>query len=85
MEEKKEEKYIPGNYKSSKNIKVIKEITHADKKNSDGTIARTFGTWTAPNNFYYFNENTVTVLNEKDLKNPTLKQLIDNGTIFRVL
>lgn len=79
------EQYVPGRYKAIKAIKVMKQISFANKKNSDGTIARTFATWTAPNNFYYFSTDVSTELNKEDLKHPTIRQLIDNGTIFRVL
>lgn len=79
------EQYVPGRYKAVKTIKVMKQMTFANKKNSDGTIARTFATWTSPNNFYHFTTNASIELSKEDLKHKTIRQLIDNGTIFRVL
>lgn len=76
---------VPGKYKGTKNFRVLKELTHADKKNSDGTVARTFGTWAKPENFYYFSTENATVLKEEDIKNPSIIDLIKRGTIYRVL
>lgn len=76
---------VPGKYRGIKNFRILKELTHADKKNSDGTIARTFGTWAKPENFYYFSTEQATYLNENDLKNASIVDAIKRGTIYRVL
>ena len=76
---------VPGKYRSIKPLRFIKELTHSDKKNADGTIARTFGTWSKSNNFYYFSDKTSTTLTEKDLEHPSIRKCIEDGTIYRVL
>ena len=79
-------KYVEGLYKSIKPIRVVKKLSHMDKKNSDGTIARTFGTWASKaDNFIFFSNNKSVKLAKEDLKLKQIQQLIDNGTIFRVL
>lgn len=78
-------KLIEGNYTCNKPIRVIKKIEYKNKMNTDGTVARTHGTWTKPENFYYFAPNQKTKLSAEDLKNPSLQNLIMNGKIFRTL
>lgn len=79
-------RYVEGLYRSIRPIRVVRELSHMDKKNSDGTIARTFGTWAAkPDNFLFFSDTVSVMLTKKDLKLKQIQQLIDNGTIFRVL
>lgn len=79
-------KYVEGLYKAIRPIRVVKKLSHMDKKNTDGTIARTFGTWAAkPENFIFFSNKTAVTLTKEDLKLKQIQQLIDNGTIFRVL
>lgn len=75
----------PGYYTCKEPIRVIKKLEHRDKKNKDGTVARTYGTWTKPENFYYFVPGQKTTLTAEDLKNPSLQNLITNGKIYRTL
>lgn len=76
---------IPGNYTCKAPIRVIKKLEFRNKMNSDGSIARTYGTWTKPDNFYYFTPGKSTMLTEEDLKNSSIRGLILNGSIYRTL
>ena len=80
-----ETKIEAGLYTCNEPIQIVKKLKYMDKKNSDGTIARTYGTWTGKDNFYYFRPGTKVELTEEDLENPSLKNLILNGKIFRTL
>jgi len=77
--------YVPGRYRATKTLRVMKKISYANKNNSDGSVARTYATWTSPNNFYYFSPSVSVDLSKEDLEHSTIQQLIDNGTIFRVI
>lgn len=81
----KEVEFVEGDYTCDNAIQVVKELKSKDKKNAKGEIIQTFGTWTKPDNFYYFRPNQKTRLTEEDLKNPSLRQLILNGRIRRTL
>lgn len=84
--QKLDPRYVEGLYRSTTPIRVVRELSHMDKKNSDGTIARTFGTWAAqPKNFIFFNDKTSVKLTKADLQLKQIQQLIDSGTIYRVL
>jgi len=72
-------------YTSNENIQVVKALKHMDKKNSDGTIARTYGTWTGRDNFYYFRPGVKVKLSKEDLKHPTIKDLIAKGKIYKTI
>jgi len=86
QKEKLDPRYVEGLYRAKQPIRVVKELSHMDKKNSDGTIARTFGTWAAkPENFIFFSDKTSVKLTKEELKLTQIQQLIDNGTIYRVL
>lgn len=76
---------IPGKYTCDKPLRVVKELTFRNKQNKDGSIARTFGTWVKPENFWYFGPNKAVELKKEDLENPSIKQLILNGTLRRTL
>lgn len=76
---------VPGNYTCNSPIQVIKKLETRNKLNSDGSIARTYGTWTRPDNFYYFKPGTTTKLTEEDLENESIRDLILNGAIYRTL
>lgn len=83
--EEKDPRYVAGKYKSVTPVRVLKKLTSMDRKNSDGTIARTYGTWAKPDNFFYFSPDESVELNEEDLKNESLRQLIDSGKVYRTL
>lgn len=83
--EKENEAFIPGNYTCDYPVQVIKKLETRNKYNKDGSIARTYGTWTKPDNFYYFKPKQKTVLSKEDLKNPSLQNLILDGKIYRTL
>lgn len=80
-------KYLPGNYTcTGLPVQVIKKLSAENKMNSDGkTVARTYATWTKDTNFIKFTPGQKTVLVEEDMKNPSIRNLIDNGKIIRVL
>lgn len=82
---KTEGRYVAGNYTCDVAVRVIKKLESRNKMNKDGSIARTYGTWTKPDNFYYFRPSQITKLTAEDLKNPSLRQLIDNGAIRRTI
>lgn len=85
MKDEKEMELVPGFYTCSEPVQVIKKLESRNKLNKDGTIARTYGTWTKPENFYYFKPNQKTKLTEEDLTNDSIRQLILNGQIRRTL
>ena len=84
-QQKEKNDIIPGFYTCKEPIRVIKKLSYSNKTNSNGSIARTYGTWTKPDNFYYFNPGEKTVLTEEDLKNDSIRGLILNGRIYRTL
>ena len=81
-------KYIAGFYTANgAPLQVVRQLSHKNQMNPDGkTIARTFPTWaTNKKNFIHFNVNERTELTEEDMKNPSIRNLVDSGKIIRVL
>lgn len=77
-------KYLPGEYRADKFMRIIKELTTVNKKDAAGNVVKTYATWTKPENMIIFNKGINKRLTEDDLKLESIRRLIDSKTIYRV-
>lgn len=76
--------YKPGNYRSDRFLRIIKELSHKHAKDANGNIQKTYGTWATDSNMIVFSKGVERRLTEDELKLPSIQRLIDSKVIYRV-
>lgn len=77
-------RYKPGNYRSEKFMRIIKELTHTHQRDDACKVQKTYGTWANDKNMIIFQKGVERPLTAEDLKLPAIQSLIDRKVIFRV-
>ena len=80
----KKSTYKAGLYRSDKFLRVIKSLSYEHRKDANGTVQKTYGTWAKDDNMIIFQKGVPRELTESDLQLPTIRRLIDSKAIFKV-
>lgn len=77
-------KYKPGVYRSEKFLRIIKALTYQHKKDANGQVQRTYGTWATKDNVIVFQKGVEKRLSAEDVELQAIQRLIDSKVIYRV-
>lgn len=77
-------RYLPGIYRSDKYMRIIKQLTYEHRKDSEGKVQKTYGTWARDDNMIIFRKGIETPLTESDVQLPAIQRLIDSKVIYRL-
>ena len=77
-------RYLPGMYRSDRYMRIIKELTHVHRKDDNGKVQKTYGTWVRDDNMIVFKKGVETRLTAEDLTLPAVQRLIDSKIIYRL-